>query len=316
MSGVDRSDLNLRVIAGVVLVIVAIVGYVIGHRHASAAPARSPTRPAFASSVLLEYPPSWRMASTAPAIPGLSVASPLVYAPGGEASDAGLMTGQLAGGEPSPLPAAFVAHLGGLPTTEVVDLVETEAFKYSGVEDPGFGRSLTVYAIPTPGGAPTALACYAAPGHQAQLRECEHVVSTLRLAGQPQSYNLTPDATYAGRVSEAIAALDRQRVALRAEISRLPTLAGVQHPAAQLADAYATAAGSLSALEPPPAAGQAQAELSSALLKARSAYAALAAAAEAGDGSTYQAAGTQVDEAESAVDAALESFALLGYAHA
>ncbi len=312
----DNSELNLRVLAALALVVVAIVGYVAGHRHSTPASGKR-THSAFAASVLLEYPPSWRSASAAaPEIPGLAIGQPVVYAPGGNAASAGLITGQLPGGEPSPLPTAFVAHLATLPQTEVVDFVETEAYKYSQVSVPGFARMLTVYAIPSPGGNTTALACYASPGSSAEMRTCEQVVATLRLAGQPQSYNLAPDTGYAARVSELIEAVDRQRVASRQQMSGQATLASMQQPAARIADAFAGAAATLSTLEPPPAAGQAQAALSAAILKARAAYLALATAAKAEELSTYEAAESRVNQAEANVGGALESLALLGYAHA
>ncbi len=314
MRGVYNSDLNLRILVAVVLVFVAILGYAVGHAHSAPASGKR-TRPAFAASVLLEYPPSWRSAPAAPEIPGLAISQPTVFAPNGNAADAGLVTGQLAGSEPSPLPAAFVAHLTTLPQTEVVDFVETEAYKYSQVSVPGFDRTLTVYAIPSPGGNPTALACYASSGFSADMRTCEQVVATLRLAGQPQSYNLAPDTGYAARLSALIEALDRRRVALRQAMSGQATLVTLQPLATKIADAFAAAAASLSTLEPPPAAGQAQAALSAAILKVRRAYLALAAAAQAGELSTYEAAQTRVNEAESNVGGALESFALLGYSH-
>lgn len=310
----DNSDLSLRVVAVVVLVVVAMLGYLAGHHH-TASVSRKQTRPAFAASVLLEYPPSWRSAAAAPGIPGLPISHPAAFAPNGNAAEAGLVTGQLAGGEPSPLPTAFVEHLPTLPHTEVVDFVETEAYKYSQVSVPGFDRTLTLYAIPTPGGSPKVLACYAAPGFSADMHTCEQVVATLRLAGQPQSSNLAPDTGYAARVSALISALDRQRVALRQEMTQQSTLPAVQRLAARTAAAFSAAAASLAALEPPPAAGQAQATLSGMILKARDAYMALAAAAEAGVLSTYETAQTRVYEAEANVGGALESFALLGYAH-
>jgi hypothetical protein len=71
----------------------------------------------------------------------------------------------------------------------------------------------------------------------------------------------------------------------------------------------------LGTLEPPLAAGPAQAALAGAMSRARDTYRALAAAATAESLASYDAARGQVDAAEAGVDAALESFALLGYNH-
>jgi len=99
-----------------VLVLVAIGGYLIGIHRTSGAPATASsassaqeTRIASGPSVLLEYPTGWEPASTPPAIPGLSIARPLLLAPGGDAARAGLISGQFPPGGSSPLPSAFLA---------------------------------------------------------------------------------------------------------------------------------------------------------------------------------------------------------------
>jgi len=300
--------------AVLLLLVVAVLGYVAGHRRSTAAPVQQ-ARPAFAGRVVVEYPSGWQRVAAAPEVPGLTIGHPVAFAPDGNAAHAGLITGQLPGGEPAPLPAAFLARLGGLPQTAVVDFVETEAYRYSQLSIPGFGRMLTLYVIPSPGGDPAALACYASPAFAAYMRTCEQIVATLSLAGQQRSYELTPDAGYAGRVSALVGALDRRRLQLRRQMSRNATLAAVQSLAGRLADTFAAAAASLAALEAPAAVAQAQAALSASLLRAHGAYTALAAATQAGSLASYEVAQKQVYAAEASVDAALESFALLGYPH-
>src|SRR6202011_4437572 len=100
-------------------------------------------------------------AAAAPAIPGLTIAHPVVLAPGSDATRAGLITGQLPAGEPSPLPRSFVAGMRSLPDAAVVDLVEVQAYRSSRLSIPGFDQTLTLYAIPNSAGNPTVLACYA-----------------------------------------------------------------------------------------------------------------------------------------------------------
>ena len=165
----------------------------------------------------------------------------------------------------------------------------------------------------SPGADRTALACYAAPAFLSQLQTCQHVVTTLTLAGRTQSYDLTPQASYAEGLSASIGALESSRVALRRQMSSHPapaTLAGV---AARLAEAFAKAASSISALQPSLATGQAQSALSGALLSSRSAYAALARAALARSETRFAAARDRVNDGEARVDDALATFGLLGY---
>jgi hypothetical protein len=136
-----------------VLAAVAILGYVAGHDRSRAASGEK-SRTISAASVLLAYPSDWQPAAAAPGIPGLSIAHPVVLSPGGDAAHAGLLVGQLAGGEQSPLPMGFMARMRRLPDTEVVDLPETQAYRYARLSIPGFDRILSLYAIPNPGGQP------------------------------------------------------------------------------------------------------------------------------------------------------------------
>jgi hypothetical protein len=151
------------------------------------------------------------------------------------------------------------------------------------------------------------LACYAEAGQTAALSTCEAIVATVRPVGQASSTSIAPNAAYASRLSELVHTLEGHRAALRAEM----TAAGSKSkPAGELAEAFAAAATSLDQLEPPIAIGQAQAALSRALLAARDAYRALA-AAEGPE--AYAQARSRVTAHEAAVTRALESFTLLGY---
>jgi hypothetical protein len=295
-----------------IFVVVAIIGYLAGHGRSHRASAERMLT-ASAASVLLEYPSRWQPASAAPAIPGLSISHSIVLAPGGDPMHAGLVAGQLLGGEPSALPLPFTALLRKLPDTEVVDLLGNQAYRYARLSVPGFAPELTLYTIPSPGGNATALACYAASGFAAEMRTCEQIVSTLTLVGQSQSYDLTPSASYARQLTASIGRLDQQRLALRAEMGTHATFGTIQRAASRLASLFAAAAESLSALEPSLAAGRAQATLAASLLAARDAYTAFANAAGIGGPTALAAARKQVEQAETAVDSALEGFALLGY---
>lgn len=298
-----------------VLLVIAIVAYLIGsHRSSSSSPPTGsnapagPTRIASGSSVLLEYPAAWQTAAAAPALPGLPIAHPLLLAPGGHTSEAGLLSGQLPAGQPSPLPASFVALIHDVPRTEVVSLGNGEAFRYTGIT--GYQRTLDVYVVPTVGASPTALVCYAASGYTSYLKQCEQIVAKATVATQT-SYSLSPDPSYANQLSGLISALDKERVTLRAQMRAQPEMVATLAP--RLAARFADTAAAVSALEPPLPASAAQASLASSLQDARDAYTALAVAA--GEPVGYASAEPQVNAAEATVDAALENYALLGYNH-
>lgn len=308
----QASDHRRSVSIVALFIAVAIFGYVLGHDRARVASGPK-SRSIFAARVLLTYPSGWRQASAAPKIPGLSIANQIVLAPGGDAAQAGLVTGQLPTAEPGPLPRGFMADTRQFPNTEVVDLPETQAYRYAQLSAPGFDRTLRLYVVPSPGSDPTILACYASASFSAYMRACEQIVARLTLLSQPSSYDLVPEPSYVRRLSAWVGALDAQRVALRHAIRYGARPETVQRLATSLAAAFADAAGSLAHLEPPVAASQEQAALADPLLRARDAYTALAAAAVAENPYRAATASRQVNAAETSINMALESFALLGY---
>ncbi|MGO9322790.1 MAG: hypothetical protein ACLQBY_18585 [Solirubrobacteraceae bacterium] len=299
-----------------VLAVVAIVGYLLGSHRASAPSASAPstaaapeTQIASGSSVLLEYPAGWRPTRATPAIPGLSIAHPLLLAPGGNSTHAGLLSGQLPASASSLLPASFLALVHGIPRTEILNLTNLQAYRYSGLN--GYDRTLDVYVIPAVGSSPTALVCYASTGFSRYLQQCEQIVARVALVGQQTSNELSPDAAYAAQLSALITGLDGERSKARREMHLAPADVGAL--AATLAHRFASAATSVAALEPPQPASAAQVALARSLVAARDAYTALAATGEEPAG--YAEAERRVNEAEAGVDSALESFALLGYNH-
>jgi hypothetical protein len=212
------------------------------------------------------------------------------------------------------LPAAFVRALGAVPHTEVLNLLGGQAYEYSGLSVPGYDRALNLYVVPSIGDrvGPTVLACYAARGFGALLAQCAQIVAQFTLLGGSQ-YDLNPDRGYATRLGGVLRSLDAQRVTLRRRMraSRTPSVVGAL--ATTLAARLAEAAASLSTFEAPAAASAAQAALAAAILHAREAYEALGAAASAEVLASYDAALGVVEHADAGIDAALESFALLGY---
>jgi hypothetical protein len=308
---VYRSTRSLPPFVLPALVAVAIFGYLAGHHHVPAASGET-ARTVSGASIVLEYPPSWRRVAAAVPIPGLAIASPLLLSPGGDSAHAGLLSGQLSAGGPSPLPAQLLARMRGIPHTEVVDLLDGQAYRYSQLNLPGYDRILDLYVIPNAGESPKVLACYASTAFSTYLPQCEQIVAKLMLIGQSSTYDLTPDTAYAHRLDGLIEGLNSERLTLRREMRIHATPTAVGNLATTLADRFAAVAASLAVLESPLAAGPAQAALAASILRARDTYRALA-AASAGSPAGYAVAQGHLDAAEASVDTALKSFALLGY---
>ncbi len=314
----SRSTRSLLPLAAFVLAAAAILGYMAGYRHAPATTPtvthRETTRTVSGAGMLLEYPAGWQPAKAVATVPGLPISRPLLLAPGGNSARAGLLAGELPSGEPGPLPARFTALLHGTPHTEVVNLIDGQAYRYSHVEIAGYDRALDLYVILYAGRGPTALACYGPQNaSSADLSQCEQIVAGLTPLGQSSTYDLTPDTGYAQRLGSLIEGLNRERLTLRGEMHTHPTPATVGRLAATLADRLAAAASSLALLEAPPVAAPVQAALASAILQARDTYRSLSEASTAAGHAGYSAALAQVNAAEAGVNTALEGFALLGY---
>jgi hypothetical protein len=313
MTEVLRFDRRaLALLATTLLLSAAILGYLVGHGHARA-PVRERSLTASAANVLLQVPGSWQVVSSAPAVPGLSLAQSIALAPGGNSAQAGLLAGALPAGESSPLPKGLLGRTRTLPAIAVVGLQEVQAYRYTNFDIPGYDRTLELYVVPNPGGQANALACYGSSAQAAELSVCRHMVATLTLAGQSRNFDLTPEPAYAAALDAAISRLDRVRAALRHGMAPGTAPQTVHRLSLRLAGAFAQAAKSVGSQQATLATGQAQSALSAALVRARGAYGALAAAAEHGSEAGFAVAHGQVDEAERAVDGALASFALLGY---
>jgi hypothetical protein len=302
---------QLPLLAAPLLLLAVIAGVLLGNHHAQPAP-KEQALLAHQAGVALEYPSTWRPAVSAPPIPGLSIAHPLVLAPGGDAARAGLLSGQLPAGEPGPLPATFVALMPQLPHTEVVSFLDVRAYRYTGLSLPAYAPSLKLYVIPT-AGQPTAIACYASQGASSYLRQCEQIVATLTPVGRPE-YDVQPSADYSSSLGAVIGELDGGRLTIRRQMGVVRAPSAVAGLATTLATRFATAAAALRAIVPPAAAAAAQAALVASLERANQSYGALATAAGAG-AAGFAAAQAHVGSAETGVDGALATFALLGYKH-
>jgi hypothetical protein len=306
-----------------VLVLAAVVGFLIGAVRPGAAPPSMGVlvrgNSSHANPVVLEYAtPGWSTEAHAIVVPGLALAHEIALAPRAHPAGTGLIAGRAREDDPGPLPGGLLARLPAPPKAEVVSLLEAQAYRYRRLTPAGLDVELTMYEVPDGKGSGITIACYArrSSSVDARLGKCERLVGTLALALKSTQFslNLTPDPQYARQVTGVVAGIDRARVALRGALHRRAPAASVSRLATQLAEAFAGASRSLSALQLPLPAARAQATLAGALSGAREAYLELARAAEATDQPGYNAARTHVDAAEALFAAALGGYALLGYA--
>jgi hypothetical protein len=299
----------------IALVLAAVCGYLLGGHRVSGGGAQSaalgPSRVATTAGLLLEYPTGWEQASSNESIPGLTLKEAVTLRPRG-AAGSGLLGGMLAGGEPGPLPAAFLTRLSATPHAEVVSLVSTQAYRYSNLSLPGYARVFDLYVIPASGTGMRLMACFAPKRLTTAGQECERIVANVTLTGTA-AVTLTPVAAYAGALAPVISALDRERARARRQLAQSSSASSVVAPSRGLAGSFTRSASSVTALEAPGAATLAQATLARALTTAGKAYDELASAAEAQSVSAYDGARSQIAGAEDGVDRALESLVLLGY---
>ena len=300
---------------------VAVVAYLAGHGRAVAVSVEN-TREASNAAMIVHYSPTsgWRPASVPATVPGLPIAQPLVLAPHGDAAHGGLVVGQLPDSEPTPLPSPFLARMPRPPSTQVVDLANTQAYRYSAFSVTGSSDVLTLYTIPGSSRSTTAILCYASAGFSAYMKECEHLAATLTIAGgTPEGgearavHPLAPEAGYGRRIAAIAVRTNELLLSLRPEIRSGASRGTVSTLAGRLADGLSAVADTLSKLRPPPAAERVHASLTEAVRDAGGGYSALATAVSAGSVSDYATARTQIYAAEAALSSALKSFALLGY---
>jgi hypothetical protein len=297
------------------LTLAAILGYLAGHRGGSAggraAASRQPSRLVSVGDLLLEAPAGWLRAGSAPTTPGLRLEGEAVVAPGSP-RESGLFGGQLAAGHQSPLPPSFLSTLATVPRTQILDFLGGQAYEYAGLSIPGYPGGLDLYVVPNSSTAPTVLGCYATQALAARRAQCRQLVAKLTLVGQSQN-DLNPDPAYAASLGKILRSLDAERLTIRRQMRASTTPASVGALATQLAAHLTAAAGSLATLEAPLAVGAAQTALTSAIVRARDAYRAMASAGASEILSSYDESVVRVEHADDGIDAALETFSLLGY---
>jgi hypothetical protein len=309
-----------RVLAVLVLLTVAVVGYLLGGGGSSARSTEA-TREAANAFTTVSYssPSVWATASAAPSVPGLSIANPLVLAPTGDAAQGGLIVGQLVNGGSSPLPAPLLERLHESPSTDIVNLSNTQAYRYAQLSVAGFDHDLTLFTIPSSATATTVIACYAPTHATGDLRSCEQLVATLSImTGKPKVevrafQTLTPQAAYGRQIRAAVAQVNGLLVGVRPELRPGVFRATASGAATHVSEGLAGAGQAVAALSPPPAAARVHAALTASIGSARAAYAALGGAVAEGNTAGYTVAQSQVYAAEAGISSAVKDLTLLGY---
>jgi hypothetical protein len=303
------------------LVVAAVVGYLVGHHQAGTADAR-PEAPLSSSTldsltgIVLEHPATWRRARVTVAGEAIgALRQPLVLAPNGQSSDAGVVVGLIGHPINEPLPPTLLRHVMGDLRAEVVLLVAGEqAYRYSGLVLSGSGLRLTAYSIPGSSGRTVVLLCYAKSGDTRTLRESEQIAEAVTLPPQDEAVNLTEDAHFASVLKATLATLTRQRAALRLKMRAPAASSTLALLATRMAEAFAAAQHRLSDLGQLPQPGTtAERTLLESLAAVQRAYASLAEAAASAPSAGYMAASSAVYQAESNLQGALNGLSLLGY---
>jgi hypothetical protein len=305
-----------------VLIVLAIFGYIVGSHAgsgshgASSHPAAKP-QIATGQTVVLEYPATWTKPSTseataaAAAVPGLTVSDPLTLVPREHTAHTGLLSGELPSGS-DPLPGEFLDLLKKVPDTEVLNLLDVQAYKYKDLAVKGFDGALVMYVIPTPAGRSTVLACFAQRSSSPELAQCEAIVATLSLVGEPAA-ELRPDVSYGNEVGAVVSRLEGKRAELRKRMGEGQELGKIASLASELGGEFSTTVNRLQTIEAPLAASATQDALVHAIERARDTYRELATAANDSNLVVYEVAKRNVEKAETEVNQALESFSMLGY---
>jgi serine/threonine-protein kinase len=327
--GTSREGFAVAVLAAAALALAA--GFLLGGSSGSSGETFGNS--ASAGNVELSFPAGWQRLARPPALPGLTFSQPLALAQGagggsGAAQGAGgsggaasggaagaspqsLVAGEVSASGPSLLPAAFTAALSGaLPRPEPVLLGALQAYRYSGLSVRGLSAPLTLYAVPTAGGVAT-VACLGSTA-ATPAGQCAQIAATLKLSGTT-AFGLAPSAQYAAALGHAFGAL---RAAVEAGSARLRAASSASAQAAaagQLAAAYGSASQALGRLPASPAVRDVNASLAGSLAALGRDYAALGAAARAGDEAAYARAQRAIGSDRAATAKALAALSHAGY---
>jgi hypothetical protein len=303
-------------------VLAAIVGFLLG--GGSGGSGETFADSASSGHLELSFPSGWQRLASPPAIPGLAsseaLSQPLALAPSSSAS-AGAAAQRLLAGEvptsgPTLLPTGLTAALNGaLPRGEPVQLGTLQAYRYSGLSVRGLPGSLTLYAVPTANGVATVacLSSTSSPTSSPLAAQCARIAATLKLNGTT-AFGLAPSPQYAAALGHTFGALATAAATDTTHLRAASSAAAQAAAATQLAAAYSSASSALGRLTVSPAVRGANASLAGSLVAIGRDYAALAAAARAGDETAYAQAQRAIGSDRARVASALAALRQAGYA--
>ena len=308
-----RPGLPVPLLAGAALLVLLLagVGFVVGHSgsKAKAAPKPPAARSVSKGGVSIPLPAGWSSAA-AQTIPGLALTSPGAAAPAARASGT-LVWGQAHGVWPHYLPASFVARLksnGVVDRRQVVKIGKADAFRYVDVGVKGLAKPVNVYVAPQAGRTKT-FVCL--KGASSFARSCESAVAGAKIAGT--GFALTPSSSYAAAVTRAVKTAGAGRASgIRAmKAAKIPAK---QAPGARtVAAAYSSAGGAVRKATSSPFLLPANKRIVVAFSSASSAYRKLAAAAVAKSNSRYAAARREATRAEATLQKSLAGLGDVGF---
>jgi hypothetical protein len=304
-------DPRLRV-AGVALLLIAYVGYLIGYDNPKSAHKPAALTSSISSVASLEHPPSWQNVELPQEYEVLasSMRQPLILSQRGRSTQGGLVVGVL---KPSdrPLPTTLLTRVTAPPHAEVVAMITAQAYRYRDLTMISPHLLLTAYAVPVGKDQEALELCYARSAAAKVQHECEQIAEGL--AAQSESVELTPYGRVVGVLRSVIPRLLAQRLAIRRQMHVATSGPALADLAARMATTVAASATRLDSLLPRATSGKVIANLSAALRVVQRSYAAYAHDVLAEQASGYPLALSALSAAESRLQSALESLGLIGY---
>jgi Protein kinase domain len=312
--GPRRNVFGFVLAGGIALAVVA--GFLAGGSGGGTKSASStPTVVAASPDVKAKVPAGWSRLGTVPAVPGLGLADPVAFAPGGKDGGDAVVLGSVhdAADNSTLLSTQLLGALGKVPAHQAMAIGDgLQAYRYRELQVPGFNRRVTLYTVPTSTGVAT-LACLSPPAGAAALRPtCDASANTMSLVSA-KPFGIGPSQDYAKSVGGALGALDKAAKAGRAKLAAAKTPKAQAAAAATLAGAYDKAAASLDGLEVSPADAFANGQIVAALKATGGAYAKAAKAANKHDKGAYAKAAKAVTAAQKAVRQAVGRLENAGY---
>jgi hypothetical protein len=303
-----RNLFPVLIIAGAVLA--AIVGFLAGGSGGGKSSPNTGALTVVAASpdVKAKVPSGWSKLASAPAVPGMDLADPVAFTPGGkEGGDLVLLGAVRKNADNSTLLSTnLIKAVGTLPAKEAVEVSGgLQGYRYRNVRVNGFNRPLTVFVVPTSAGVAT----FACAGAQTT---CDGSANTMQLVSA-KAFPVGPSADYAKAVGGALGALGKATKSGQATLTSAKTPKAQASAANALSAAYAKAGKTLGGLSVSPADKLANAQLVSGLNATAKAYSNAAKAASKNNKSAYAKASTAVAAGQKTVAKALAGLKSAGY---